>query len=211
MKRFAKRRAEDRRQQTRLRLNNRQTGNNSESTPTASPNSLFPFPWSLCPYVPGPLSSANCARNSQNHLRLAPVVQMYQYRIEKGSDFISAFFFKKLRKHKNPPANLHLSLRMSAFTPANRSLSKTAIMGARNPEAMERNAHGRIPVCRLAAYSETRVAVSRNLSTQVDAANRERRPRMKLQRVYQLWFRSRTGCINRALKGHGFSRAAKRP
>ena len=40
-------------------------------------------------------------------------------------------------------------------------------------------------------YSETRVAVSRSLCTQVDANNRERRPRIKLKRVYLLWFRSR--------------------
>src|SRR5208337_464047 len=40
-------------------------------------------------------------------------------------------------------------------------------------------------------YSESRITVPRNRSTQVDATNRERRPGTKQIRAHQLWIRSR--------------------
>jgi hypothetical protein len=47
------------------------------------------------------------------------------------------------------------------------------------------------PEKRRNAYSEARVAVTRNLSPQVDAATSERRPCKETIGAYLLWFRSR--------------------
>ena len=48
-------------------------------------------------------------------------------------------------------------------------------------------------------YSETRVTVPRNRNPQVDATIRQRRPRTELIKAHQLWFRSNTTVVDRAM------------